>query len=115
MVPLTEVGTAFEAQLLAARLGAAGILSQVRGAIDGPYPVGSVAVLVEGTQLAEARELLLGDEVDEVFEPVNADPTDGVPTAPAWALATPFAKTCLVVACIVLLAAAVFGALSMLI
>lgn len=58
MVRLVTVHDGFEAKLLAARLGAEGVVWQLRGAVDGPYPMGPVDVLVEDDRLAEARELL---------------------------------------------------------
>jgi hypothetical protein len=70
MVPLTTVGSAFEGRVVIARLGAEGILAQMRGARDGPYPLpGPVEVLVVSEQVEEARELLLADQVEALFEP----------------------------------------------
>ena len=63
MVPLIRVHDSFYARVLAARLGAAGILTQLRGAMDTPYPAGPVEVLVSAFDLSDARELLLVDEV----------------------------------------------------
>ena len=69
MVPLATTRSAFEAQVLAARLGAEGILWQLRGGTaDSVYPVGSVDVLVAEDDLDEARELLedgTGELVDD--------------------------------------------------
>jgi hypothetical protein len=68
MVPLTTVGSTFEGNVLMARLGAEGILTQLRGT-DGVYPLpGLVQVLVAVDQVEEARELLLADQVEELFE-----------------------------------------------
>ena len=59
-----------------ARLGADGILTQLRGAEDGPYPLPHpVEVLVAHDQLDEARQLLLADQVEAIFE-ASADPAD---------------------------------------
>lgn len=58
MVPLTTVATPFAARVLAAHLGAEGIVWELRGNVDGPYPVGPVEVLVSEDQLALARELV---------------------------------------------------------
>jgi hypothetical protein len=53
-----------------ARLGAEGILAQLHGARDGPYPLpGPVEVLVVSEQADEARELLLADQVEALFDP----------------------------------------------
>jgi len=69
MVHLTTVGTTFEARVVMARLGADGILTQMRGAGDGPYPLpGPVEVLVVADQADEARELLLADQVEALFD-----------------------------------------------
>jgi len=70
MVHLTSVGSTFEGRVVIARLGAEGILAQLRGARDGPYPLpGPVEVLVTSEQAQEARELLLADQVEAMFDP----------------------------------------------
>jgi len=74
MVHLTTVGSMFEARVLSARLGADGILTQVHGGRDGPYPLpGPVEVLVEADQADEARQLLLADQVEALFEGIEDD------------------------------------------
>jgi hypothetical protein len=71
MVPLTTVGSLFEARVVMARLGADGILTQSRGG-DTTYPLpGPVQVLVLRHQAEEARELLMADQVEAVFDEVN--------------------------------------------
>jgi hypothetical protein len=67
MVPFAS-GSQFEAQLLAARLGAEGVVWQMRGACS-VYPFGTVDVLVDVEDLERARELLLVDEIEAVFDP----------------------------------------------
>jgi len=68
MVHLTMAAGSFHARVLAARLGADGILTELRGSVDGPYPVVSeVEVLVPVDDLDVARELLLTDEVEAAF------------------------------------------------
>ena len=47
MVRLATVQSGFEAKVLAARLGAEGIVWELRGGVDGPYPMGPVTVLVD--------------------------------------------------------------------
>ncbi len=70
MVHLLSVHDAFHARVIAARLGSDGILTQLRGAVDGPYPVlGEVRVYVEEQDLPVARQLLLADEVESALEP----------------------------------------------
>ena len=74
MVHLTTVGSMFEARVVMARLGAEGILTQLRGPGDGPYPLpGPVEVLVVVDQAGEARELLLADQVEALFDGVDED------------------------------------------
>jgi len=74
MVHLTTVGTAFEARVVMARLGADGILTQLRGAGDGPYPLpGPVEVLVVADQADEARQLMLADQVEALFDESGSD------------------------------------------
>jgi hypothetical protein len=69
MVPLVVTASEFEAQVLCARLGADGILTQMRGATHGPYPLpGLITVLVEADQADDARQLLLVDQVEAVFD-----------------------------------------------
>ena len=58
MVRVAATRDAFEARVIAARLGAEGIVWELRGALDGPYPVGQVEVLVEEDAADAARELL---------------------------------------------------------
>ncbi len=63
MVHLTTVSGAFRARVVAARLGADGILVQLRGDWGTTYPVGGpVEILVEPERLEVARELLDADE-----------------------------------------------------
>ncbi len=68
MVHLRTVRTVFHARVIAARLGADGIVTQLRGAVDGPYPVGDVSVWVAEDDAECARELLLADEVEAAFD-----------------------------------------------
>ena len=67
MVTLTTVPNGFQARVVAARLGAAGVVAQVRGG-EGPYPIGDVNVEVPDVELDLARQLLLADEVEAVFD-----------------------------------------------
>jgi hypothetical protein len=71
MVRLATVQSGFEAKVLAARLGAEGIVWELRGGVDGPYPMGPVTVLVDEHDLDVARELLLVDEVESSFDDVG--------------------------------------------
>lgn len=68
MVHLRTVPDSWHAKVLAARLGCEGIVIQLRGSVSGPYPFGSVAVLVEAGQAELAADLLLADEVEAAFQ-----------------------------------------------
>jgi hypothetical protein len=57
LVPVAVDCGAFEARIIAARLGAEGIVWTLRGA-DGVYPVGGTDVLVFEQDVDRARELL---------------------------------------------------------
>ena len=64
-------------RVLMARLGADGILTQSRGGGDGTYPLpGPVQVLVVVDQADEARELLMADQVEALFDDVTAETLD---------------------------------------
>lgn len=76
MVPLVSPRTPFEAKVVAARLGAEGIVWDLRGGVDGVYPVGAVEVLVAEQDVERARELLLVDEVEAAFEGVDPGEDD---------------------------------------
>jgi hypothetical protein len=68
MVHLTTVGGSFHGRVMAARLAAEGIPSQLRGTAEGPYPLPTdVEVLVPEELLGLAREILLADAVDAAF------------------------------------------------
>ena len=67
MVPLASTASAFEAKVLVARLGAEGVVWELRGLVDTVYPFGGpVEVLVSEPDLDRARDVLslcdLGDE-----------------------------------------------------
>lgn len=70
MVPVLRVADVFHARVVAARLGSEGIVTQLRGGIDNPYPTGDVEVLVTEEDLDAARELLLADEVEASYDDV---------------------------------------------
>ncbi len=75
MVRLTTCGDAFEARVLAARLGAEGFVWSLRGGHDGPFSIGAVEVLVDADDYAEARELLDSDaQWDGELGAVDAPP-----------------------------------------
>ena len=64
LVHLTTCSSRFEAQLLSVRLGADGIVTEVRGYL-GPYnPLDRVEVYVEEGAFRVARQLLLPIEAD---------------------------------------------------
>jgi hypothetical protein len=89
LVPLVRVDDAFAARVLVARLGSEGIVTSLRGSVDGPYPVGPVTVLVAESDLALAREVMLVEEVESSFagEPLSDEEESWPATSgPAWAL-----------------------------
>jgi hypothetical protein len=76
MVPLTTAHGPFHAEVIAARLGAEGILTELVGAPSGVYPFPApVHVLVADDDLGAASELLLADEVEAVFDDVEVRPS----------------------------------------
>ena len=58
MVPLTTAPNPMAARILAAHLGSEGIVWQLRGDVDGPYPVGPVEILVPEDDLDLARVIV---------------------------------------------------------
>ncbi len=58
MVHLATLSDGFEAKCLAARLGAEGVLWQLRGSVDGVYPLGTVDLLVAADDLEVAEDVL---------------------------------------------------------
>lgn len=82
MVHVRTVPTAFHARVIAARLGADGILTDLRGNIDGPYPFGGVSVWVAEEDADEASELLMADEVEAAFYPHPDDEEPSPSTRP---------------------------------
>ena len=75
MVRLATVNSSFHARVIAARVGAEGIVTQLRGNLGGPYPMGDVHVFVEEDDLSSAQELLLADEIESAFD--ECDELDG--------------------------------------
>ena len=82
MVRLATVGTAFHARVIAARLGSEGIVTELRGNVEGLYPVGDVHVYVTEEDLADSQELLLVDEVESAFD--DDGPPDRAAPREAW-------------------------------
>jgi hypothetical protein len=68
MVRLATVRSTFHARVIAARLGSEGLVTELRGNVDGIYPMGDVHVFVAEEDMAEAQELLLADEVESAFD-----------------------------------------------
>jgi hypothetical protein len=98
MVRLVTVNSTFHARVIAARVGAEGIVTQLRGNLDGPYPMGDVHVYVSEEDLPSAAELLMVDEVESAFDD-DEDLTEGAPPVELW----------LVLGSILALAAVLFG------
>ena len=80
-VRLATVGSSFHARVIAARLGSEGIVTHLRGNVDGLYPVGDVHVYVDQDDLAEAQELLMADEVESAFDEPDDGAEAGTPKA----------------------------------
>ncbi len=88
MVPLVTLYDPFAARLLAARLGAEGVLAQSVGGLDGPYPLGPFRIDVEADRLDDARAVLWlgsGDADALLGPPRGADRQPAAPTA-TWVL-----------------------------
>ncbi len=83
MVRLATVRTTFHARVIAARLGAEGIITDLRGNVDGMYPMGDVHVYVSEEDLPPAQELLLADEVESAFDD-EADVDDVAAPRELW-------------------------------
>jgi len=64
MIPVALARSGFEAKLLAARLGSEGVIWELRGDVDGLYPVGGIEVLVPSDEAERARDVLF-DPVDD--------------------------------------------------
>ncbi len=79
MVRLATVSSSFHARVIAARLGSEGIVTDLRGNVDGLYPVGDVHVYVDAVDLPEAQELLMADEVESAFDEMEEVPELGTP------------------------------------
>ena len=77
MVRLRTADGPFHAKVIAARLGVEGVVCQLRGAVDGPYPaIGDVYVYIDEDDLELASEILLADEVEEALMAVERDTDD---------------------------------------
>ena len=98
MVRLVTVNSSFHARVIAARVGAEGIVTELRGNLDGPYPVGDVHVYVSEDDLPSASELLMADEVESAFDDED-EAADGGPPVELW----------LILGSILALAAVLFG------
>jgi hypothetical protein len=73
LAPVVQGLSDFEAKVVTARLGADGILWELRGIVDGMYPMGGIDVLVPIDELEVARLSLL-DEAGEVWVEVEEPP-----------------------------------------
>jgi hypothetical protein len=79
MVRLATVRSTFHARVIAARVGAEGIVTELRGNVDGIYPMGDVHVFVAEEDLPSAQELLMADEVESAFDDTDTDVDTGAP------------------------------------
>jgi hypothetical protein len=87
LVPVVRVNNEFHARVIAARLGSEGIVTELRGGISSPYPMGDVEVLVSEVDFDEASTLLLADEVESAFDDSEDEPAEPVRhlRLPMWA------------------------------
>jgi hypothetical protein len=85
MVRLATVPSTFHARVIAARLGAEGIVTDLRGNVDGIYPMGDVHVFVAEEDLPSSKELLMADEVESAFDDPVSD-ADGATPRELWVL-----------------------------
>ncbi len=83
MVRLVTVNSTFHARVIAARVGAEGIVTDLRGNLDGPYPMGDVHIYVPEEDLPSASELLMADEVESAFDE-NEDLAESGPPVELW-------------------------------
>ena len=77
LVPVATAANSFESRVIAARLGADGIVWQFRGSMEGPLgplPGGLVTVLVVEDDYEAARDLLLADEIDGIDGSDGSEP-----------------------------------------
>jgi hypothetical protein len=58
MIPVAFTRSGFEAKVIAAQLGSEGIVWELRGDVDGLYPVGGIEVLVPSDEADRARDVL---------------------------------------------------------
>ena len=84
MVRLITVRNPFHARVIAARLGAEGMVTELRG-VDDLYPVGDIHVFVSEEDLPAAQELLMADEVESAFDDPEPDTDLSTPRA-LWIL-----------------------------
>jgi hypothetical protein len=80
MVRLITVRSSFHARVIAARLGAEGMVTELRG-VDDLYPVGDIHVFVSEEDLPAAQELLMADEVESAFDDLEPDTDLSTPKA----------------------------------
>ncbi|MEA2973990.1 MAG: hypothetical protein QOG82_2448 [Actinomycetota bacterium] len=85
MVRLATVASSFHARVIAARLGVEGMTIELRGNVDGIYPIGDVHVFVDADDLPSAQELLLVDEVESAFDMID-DSDDASTPRELWVI-----------------------------
>jgi hypothetical protein len=85
LAPVAQDLTDFEAKVVTARLGADGIIWQLRGVMDGMYPLGGIDVLVPVDELEEARASLRGEAGIRTDAHVQAPAAEAGLDEPDWA------------------------------
>ncbi len=66
MIPVATAASGFEAKLMAARLGAEGVVWELRPDVDGVYPVTDIEILVPAAEADRARDVLSGPSDEDV-------------------------------------------------
>jgi len=77
MIPVAFTRSGFEAKVIAAQLGSEGVVWELRGDVDGLYPVGGIEVLVPLDEADRAREVLAEAADDEPERWAEPDPGPG--------------------------------------
>jgi hypothetical protein len=93
MVPLLTASSGFEARIVAAHLGAEGIVWQLQGGgADGIYPLGPVTILVPADELDDACAVAFAHHERDDDEPIGGHGTGRL--AQWWAGVAVVALSC---------------------
>ena len=84
MTHLTSCRSRFEANILAARLGADGIVTETRSSLGPSYPLGKIDVYVEEGAFQVARQLLLPVDPEQRRNSQAAEQTEAAAPRIRW-------------------------------